>query len=118
MRIRLTGQVPLGDEEFATLAERAVLMTSIMAASVLLMLWFAVRSFRLVLCIVATLFSGLAITTAFGLQLAARAATIAEAFSLQLCPTSGSPKQDASQLELTLISGLTTSPDKTRQKVE
>ena len=68
VRIRLTGQVPLTDEEFGTLAERALPMTSMMVFSVLLMLWLAVRSARIILAIVITLFTGLTITTAFGLM--------------------------------------------------
>lgn len=65
--VRLTGQVPLTDEEFGTLAERAIPMTSVMVFSVLLMLWLALRSARIILAIVITLFVGLTMTTAFGL---------------------------------------------------
>ena len=65
--VRLTGQVPLTDEEFGTLAERAIPMTSVMVFSVLLMLWLALRSARIILAIVITLFAGLTTTTAFGL---------------------------------------------------
>ncbi len=65
--VRLTGPVPLTDEEFGTLAERAGLMTSAMAVAVLLMLWLAVKSFRLILAITVTIIVGLATTTAFGL---------------------------------------------------
>ena len=68
VRIRLTGQVPLTDEEFGTLAERALPMTSVMVFSVLLMLWLALRSARIILAIVITLFTGLTMTTAFGLM--------------------------------------------------
>ncbi len=67
VRVRLTGPIPLADEEFGTLAERAVLMTSAMLITVLIVLWLAVKSFRIIFCIVATIGIGLAVTTAFGL---------------------------------------------------
>ncbi|HUD53155.1 MMPL family transporter [Parvibaculum sp.] len=65
--VRLTGPVPLTDEEFGTLAERAGLMTGVMGIAVLAMLWLAVRSLRLIFAIAVTIMVGLATTTAFGL---------------------------------------------------
>jgi hypothetical protein len=67
VHVRLTGPVVLADDEFATLADRAGLMTAAIVASMLLMLWLAVRSARIVAAIIATLLTGLAITAAFGL---------------------------------------------------
>ena len=67
VRVRLTGPVPLADEEFATLAERADLMGLAMLLAVTLSLWLAVRSFRIIFCILATLAAGLLLTMAFGL---------------------------------------------------
>jgi len=67
VRVRLTGPVPLADEEFATLAERADLMGIVMLLAVTLTLWFAVRSFRIIACILGTLFTGLALTMGLGL---------------------------------------------------
>jgi uncharacterized protein len=67
VRIRLTGPVPLADEEFATLAERADLMGIVMFLAVTLTLWLAVRSFRIIFCILATLVAGLALTMGIGL---------------------------------------------------
>ncbi len=67
VRVRLTGPVPLADEEFATLAERADLMGIVMFLAVTLTLWLAVRSFRIIVCILATLFTGLALTMGIGL---------------------------------------------------
>lgn len=67
MRVRLTGPVPMADEEFATLAQRAGLMGTVMMAAVLLMFWLAVRSFKIIVAIVATLIVGLLLTTAIGL---------------------------------------------------
>ena len=64
-RVRVTGAVPLADEEFATVAKGAAIGT--VASGVLVVLWLllAVRSWRLILPIVATLLLGLALTTAF-----------------------------------------------------
>ncbi|HEX4301216.1 MAG TPA: MMPL family transporter [Rhizomicrobium sp.] len=70
VRVRLTGPVPLSDEEFATLADRAWLMGGAMLAAVLITLWLAVRSVRIIACILVTLFVGLAITMALGLYVA------------------------------------------------
>ena len=67
VRVRLTGPVPLADEEFATLAERAGLMGAVMFLAVTLTLWLAVRSFRIIVCILITLFTGLALTMGLGL---------------------------------------------------
>jgi hopanoid biosynthesis associated RND transporter like protein HpnN len=62
--VRLTGPVPLADEEFATLMDRAGLMAGLMMLAILLTLWVAVRSTKIVFAILLTLFAGLAITTA------------------------------------------------------
>ena len=70
VRVRLTGPVPLSDEEFGTLADRAGLMVSAMLLAVLLTLWLAVRSFRIIACILITLVAGLTITMALGLMAA------------------------------------------------
>jgi hopanoid biosynthesis associated RND transporter like protein HpnN len=64
-RVRLTGNVVLEDEEFATVAEGAVY--GLIGSFLLVMLWLylAVRSWRLMLPIVATLVLGLLLTTGF-----------------------------------------------------
>ena len=66
--VRLTGPVPLSDEEFATLTDRAGLMVGAMMGGVLLTLWLALRSFRIIFAILVTLFVGLAITMGLGLK--------------------------------------------------
>ena len=68
VRLRLTGPVPLSDEEFATLTDRAGLMVGAMMSGVLLTLWLALRSFRIIFAILVTLFVGLAITMGVGLR--------------------------------------------------
>jgi len=67
VRIRLTGPVPMADEEFSTIKDRAGLMVTLMMLGVLTMLWLALRSFRLILAILLTVFVGLAMTAAIGL---------------------------------------------------
>lgn len=80
VRVRLTGSVMLADEELATLSRGAGVMTAAMIAAVLLMLWLAVRSVRIILCILATTFIGLALTAAFGLLAVGRLNLISVAF--------------------------------------
>ncbi|HEX4160582.1 MAG TPA: MMPL family transporter [Rhizomicrobium sp.] len=67
VRVRLTGPVPLADEEFSTIKDRAGLMLGLMMAGVFAMLWFAVRSAGLIFAILLTMFIGLSLTTAIGL---------------------------------------------------
>ncbi|MDE1986772.1 MAG: MMPL family transporter [Alphaproteobacteria bacterium] len=67
VRVRLTGPVPLQDEEFATISQRADVMGIAMLLAVTLSLWLAVHSFRIIFCILATLFTGLSLTMAAGL---------------------------------------------------
>jgi len=67
VRVRLTGDVPLSDEEFASLTDRVWLMGGTMLGGVLLTLWLALRSFKMILAILVTLVVGLAVTMALGL---------------------------------------------------
>lgn len=67
VRVRLTGDVPLTDEEFGTLTDRLWLMISAMMAGVLATLWLALRSFKIIFAILVTLFAGLSITMGLGL---------------------------------------------------
>lgn len=67
--IRLTGPVPIFDEEFGTLTENAALIGGATTGFMLLMLWLALRSARLIAAIIATILAGLVITTALGLAM-------------------------------------------------
>jgi hopanoid biosynthesis associated RND transporter like protein HpnN len=64
-QVRVTGQVPLADEEFATVAQGAV--AGLAGSVVLIALWLflAVRSWRLMVPILLTLLFGLLLTTGF-----------------------------------------------------
>ena len=78
--VRLTGPVPLQDEEFGTLAQRAGLIASLGSAAIILMLWFAVRSPWLIASILATTLVGLVMATALGLAVFHRFNVISVAF--------------------------------------
>jgi hopanoid biosynthesis associated RND transporter like protein HpnN len=80
VRVRLTGPVPLQDEEFATLAQRAGLIAALASAAIVLMLWFAVRAPWLIASILATTLVGLLTATALGLVLFHRFNVISVAF--------------------------------------
>jgi hopanoid biosynthesis associated RND transporter like protein HpnN len=67
VRVRLTGPVPLADEEFATLAEGGFLNAFAMTITLVVLLWAALRSWRLIVAVLASLGAGLAVTAAFGL---------------------------------------------------
>ncbi|MEO9136470.1 MAG: MMPL family transporter, partial [Casimicrobiaceae bacterium] len=67
VRVRLTGPVPLADEEFSTLAEGAARNAAVTMLAVIALLWIALRSWRLVVAILASLAVGLIVTAAFGL---------------------------------------------------
>ncbi|MEO6092492.1 MAG: MMPL family transporter [Novosphingobium sp.] len=78
--VRITGDVALTDEEFATLRDNIGLVGLVMFAAMLLMLWLATRSARLVAAIVATTVIGLAVTLAAGLFAVGRLNLISIAF--------------------------------------
>jgi hopanoid biosynthesis associated RND transporter like protein HpnN len=67
VRVRLTGAVPLQDEEFATLGEGAGVIAAIAGLAIVAMLWFAVRSVRLIGAIVFTMLLGLVCAATAGL---------------------------------------------------
>ncbi len=67
--VRLTGNVPMSDEEFGTLEDHAGRNTAVMLIALLAMLWLAVRSVKAMAGIVVALFAGLALTAAIGLAI-------------------------------------------------
>jgi hopanoid biosynthesis associated RND transporter like protein HpnN len=80
VRVRLTGAVPLQDEDFGSLTERAGMIASLAGAAIVLMLWFAVRSPLLIASIMATTLMGLLTATTVGLALFHRFNVISVAF--------------------------------------
>ncbi len=80
VRVQITGDAPLADEEFATLRENIGLVGAVMLLAMLVTLWFAVRSARLVAAIMATTVVGLVVTAAVGLLAVGRFNLISVAF--------------------------------------
>jgi hopanoid biosynthesis associated RND transporter like protein HpnN len=66
-RVRMTGPVPMADEEFATIKENAGLNATVTVAIVLVILWLALRWVRIIFAVFVSLVVGLSITAALGL---------------------------------------------------
>ncbi len=79
-RVRLTGLVPMNDDQFATLRESAPLTAVVSLVSVMLILWLALRYVRIILAVALNLAAGLAISAAFGLLLVGALNVISIAF--------------------------------------
>ena len=65
VRVRLTGSVPIGDEDFASVKQGAGLSTVVSLSLICLLLFLALRSVRLILPILVTLAMGLVLTAGF-----------------------------------------------------
>ncbi|MFM7083846.1 MAG: MMPL family transporter [Hyphomicrobium sp.] len=81
-RVRLTGAVPMADEEFGTLQEGALPNFIITVGLVILILWFALKSLRLIIAVIIALFCGLILTAAAGLLLVGAFNPISVAFAV------------------------------------
>jgi hopanoid biosynthesis associated RND transporter like protein HpnN len=82
VRVRLTGPVPLADEEFATLADGALGNAVLTIAAVALLLWLGLRSGRIIVSILSMLAIGLVLTAAFGLMVVGPFNLISMAFAV------------------------------------
>jgi hopanoid biosynthesis associated RND transporter like protein HpnN len=82
VRVRLTGSVPMADEEFGTVAEGLVLNTALTIAAVFFILWLALRSGRIIFAVIISLFVGLALTAALGLAMVGALNLISVAFAV------------------------------------
>jgi hopanoid biosynthesis associated RND transporter like protein HpnN len=82
VRVRLTGPIPLADDEFSTLADGAALNATAMLAAVIALLWIAVRSWRITGAVLASIFVGLAVTAAAGLLMFGAFNLISVAFAI------------------------------------
>ena len=80
--VRLTGPVAMADDEFGTVADGALLNVTLTVIAVLLILWFALRSGRLMFAVMLSLFVGLAITAALGLAMVGALNLISVAFAV------------------------------------
>lgn len=81
VRVRLTGQVAVADDEFATLADDAALNYSVTGGAIVLFLWLALRSGSLVVAVLVTTFAGLIVTAALGLLMVGELNPISVAFA-------------------------------------
>jgi hopanoid biosynthesis associated RND transporter like protein HpnN len=79
--LRLTGQVPLADDEFATISENMGFNLSATLVVVALILFGALRSPKLIFAVLATLLAGLAATAGLGILLIGRFNMISVAFA-------------------------------------
>ena len=80
--IRLTGSVPMADEEFATVQQGAVVNGIGAVVIVLVILWLALKSARIIAAVFINLFVGLAITAALGLMMVGALNMISVAFAV------------------------------------
>ncbi len=81
-RVRLTGSVPMADEEFATVQEGALVNGIGTMLIVLTILWLALKSTRIIVAVFINLFVGLAITAALGLKMVGALNMISVAFAV------------------------------------
>jgi hopanoid biosynthesis associated RND transporter like protein HpnN len=80
--VRLTGSVPIADEEYSSLQEGAVPNLIATMAIVLVILWLALRSARIILAVFLTVAVGLAVTAAVGLMMVGALNLISVAFAV------------------------------------
>jgi hopanoid biosynthesis associated RND transporter like protein HpnN len=80
--VRLTGSVPLSDEEFATIADGAALNGVVTILVVLLILWLALKQTRIILAVLVNLAVGLSFTAAAGLAMVGALNLISVAFAV------------------------------------
>ncbi len=81
-RVRLTGPVPIANDEFGTVADGAVVNGVGTVLVVLLILWLALHSAKIISAVFANLFIGLAITTAAGLMMVGSLNLLSIAFAV------------------------------------
>jgi hopanoid biosynthesis associated RND transporter like protein HpnN len=81
-RLRLTGPVPIANEEFATVQDGAVVNGLGTVLVVLVILWMALHSQKIILAVFVNLFIGLSITTAIGLMMVGSLNLLSVAFAV------------------------------------
>jgi hopanoid biosynthesis associated RND transporter like protein HpnN len=81
-RVRLTGPVPMADEEFATVQDGAVANGIGTILVVLVILWMALHSSKIIFAVFVNLFIGLSITTAVGLMMVGSFNPLSVAFAV------------------------------------
>ncbi|MGY3453624.1 hopanoid transporter HpnN [Bradyrhizobium sp. USDA 4353] len=81
-RVRLTGPVPIANEEYATVQEGAVTNGIGTVVVVLIILWLALHSAKIISAVFINLFIGLALTTAVGLMMVGSLNLLSVAFAV------------------------------------
>ncbi|WP_454630261.1 hopanoid transporter HpnN [Bradyrhizobium cenepequi] len=81
-RVRLTGPVPIANEEYATVQDGAVVNGIGTVLIVLVILWLALHSAKIIFAVFVNLFIGLAITTAAGLMMVGSLNLLSIAFAV------------------------------------
>ena len=79
-QVRLTGRIPMEDDEFGTIKHNAELNAALTLLAVLVILWLALRSFRIIFACAVSLFAGLAISAAASLAVVGAFNVISVAF--------------------------------------
>jgi hypothetical protein len=81
-RVRLTGPVPIANEEYSTVQDGAILNGVVTVIIVLAILWMALHSAKIILAVFVNLFIGLSLTTAVGLMMVGSLNLLSIAFAV------------------------------------
>jgi hopanoid biosynthesis associated RND transporter like protein HpnN len=81
-RVRLTGPVPIANEEYATVQDGAIVNGIGTVLVVLLILWMALHSAKIIFAVFVNLFIGLSLTTAVGLLMVGSLNLLSIAFAV------------------------------------
>jgi uncharacterized protein len=81
-RVRLTGPVPIANEEYATVQDGAIVNGIGTVLIVLVILWLALHSAKIIFAVAVNLFIGLSITTAVGLAMVGSLNLLSIAFAV------------------------------------
>nr|WP_165446132.1 MMPL family transporter [Bradyrhizobium uaiense] len=81
-RVRLTGPVPIANEEYATVQDGAITNGIGTVVIVLIILWLALHSGKIIFAVFVNLFIGLALTTAVGLMMVGSLNLLSIAFAV------------------------------------
>jgi uncharacterized protein len=81
-RVRLTGPVPMANEEYATVQDGAITNGIATVVIVLIILWMALHSAKIISAVFINLFVGLSITTAVGLMMVGSLNLLSVAFAV------------------------------------
>ena len=81
-RVRLTGPIPIANEEYSTVQEGAIVNGIGTVVVVLIILWLALHSGKIIFAVFVNLFVGLALTTAAGLMMVGSLNLLSIAFAV------------------------------------